>query len=170
MADATTGAHGAAAGTEHSAGFPPFDAALFQHQAVWLVLSFGVLYGLLTYYVLPRIAGAISLRKSSIEGDLTAAAAANAAAKAAGESYDRAIAAAKHEARAIHDAARAEAAQAQAREIGEAEAKLSERLTQAETRLAAAQVSGLVAAQQAAAEAAQAIVAKLLPPLRGGTA
>lgn len=170
MADGTSEAHAAAAAAEHSAGFPPFDAALFQHQAVWLVLSFAALYGLLTYFVLPKIAGAISLRKSSIEGDLTAAASANAAAKAASESYERAIQAARLEARRLNDGARAEAAEAQAQEIGEAEAKLAQRLTQAEARLAAARGSGMAAAQQAATEAAEAIIAKLLPQMRKGTA
>lgn len=169
MADAAAGAHAAPAGAEHAAAFPPFDTALFQHQAVWLVLSFAALYGLLTYIVLPKIGGAIAARKSAIDGDLAAAAAANAEAKAASDAYDRSLAQARLSARQLNDAARTEAAQAQAQEIGAAETKLAERLRQAETQLEAARVSGLASAKEAAVEAAQAIVAKLLPQAREGT-
>lgn len=169
MADAAANAHAAAAGAEHSAAFPPFDTALFQHQAVWLVLSFAALYGLLTYIVLPKIGGAIAARKSSIDGDLAAAAQANSEAKAASDAYDRSLAQARLAARQLTDAARNEAAQAQAQEVNAAEAKLAERLAQAETQLAAARVSGMASAKEAAIEAAQAIVTKLLPQPRGGT-
>lgn len=169
MADAAADAHAAAAGAEHSAAFPPFDTALFQHQAVWLVLSFAALYGLLTYIVLPKIGGAIAARKSSIDGDLAAAAQANSEAKAASDAYDRNLAQARLSARQLTDAARNEAAQTQAQEVNAAEAKLAERLAQAETQLAAARVSGMAAAKEAAIEAAQAIVTKLLPQPREGT-
>lgn len=169
MADAAADAHAAAAGAEHSAAFPPFDTALFQHQAVWLVLSFAALYGLLTYIVLPKIGGAIAARKSSIDGDLAAAAQANSEAKAASDAYDRSLAQARLSARQLTDAARNEAAQTQAQEVNAAEAKLAERLAQAETQLAAARVSGMAAAKEAAIEAAQAIVTKLLPQPREGT-
>jgi F-type H+-transporting ATPase subunit b len=170
MADGASAAHGAAAGAEHSANFPPFDAALFQHQAVWLIVSFAALYGLLNFIILPKIGGAIAARKSSLEGDLAAASDANAAAKAASESYERSVQAAKLEARQLADAARAEAGQAQAQELAQADARLAERLSQAEHRLEAARATGLLSAQEAAKDAAQAILAKLLPRLSGGHA
>lgn len=170
MADGAIAAEAAGAGAEHGASFPPFDASLFQHQAVWLILSFAVLYALLTYYVLPKIGGAITLRKTTIDGDLEAASSANAAAKAASESYDRSIQAARLEARQMADAARAEAAQAQSRELTEADARLAERLAQAEQRLETARAAGLVSAKEAANEAAQAILAKLLPQSQEGPA
>lgn len=170
MADGAIAADAAGAGAEHGASFPPFDASLFQHQAVWLILTFAVLYGLLTYYVLPRIGAAIAQRKSTIDGDLDAAANANAAAKAASEFYDRSLQAARLEARQMADTARTEAIQAQSRELAQADARLSERLAQAEQRLEAARAAGLVSAKEAATDAAQAILVKLLPQTNEGAA
>jgi len=167
MADAPHGAtaHGAplTGGEEHAAGFPPFDAALFSHQLFWLVVSFAALYWALSQFVLPKIARVLEQRRSTIEADLAAASLANDTAKAELAAYDRSLAEARDEARRLLDAARSEAAKAQALEIAEAERKLAARLDAAEERLAAGRSEALAAAREAAQDAAHAIVDKLLP-------
>lgn len=86
---APAGAHDA--GAEHAATFPPFDASLFSHQLFWLVVSFLALYWALSQLVLPRIARTLEARRASIDGDLSAAEAANRAAQEQRAAYEAEI-------------------------------------------------------------------------------
>jgi hypothetical protein len=90
-----------------------------------------------------------------------AAAAANADAQAALAAYEKALATARADARKLAEGVRAEAATERAKATAEADAKLAQRLAAAEQRLAAQRVEGLKAADEAAADVAQAIYAKL---------
>lgn len=159
---APTGAHDA--GAEHAAAFPPFDASLFGHQLFWLAVSFVLLYFGLSRYVLPKIAQVLEARQASIGGDLAAAEQANRAARDEQTAYERALNAARAETRRVLDAARAEAAAAQARALAQSEQTVTAQIEEAEARLAKARTAGLEAVSTAAQEAADLIVAKLLPP------
>ena len=65
----TTGTevHGGAA---HSDVFPPFDTNHFSSQLLWLALTFGALYLLMSRVALPRIAGILEDRQATITGVL----------------------------------------------------------------------------------------------------
>ena len=50
-----TGAHTAADGGHHGGGFPPFDPSTFASQLLWLAITFGVLYLIISRAAVPRI-------------------------------------------------------------------------------------------------------------------
>ena len=51
-------------------GMPQFNAKSFNSQLFWLTVTFGLLYILVTYLILPRIRENIRLRKNKISNDL----------------------------------------------------------------------------------------------------
>jgi F-type H+-transporting ATPase subunit b len=158
-------AYGAEAGHE-SAGLPQFDVSFFPSQLFWLAVFFGLLYLLLDRALLPRLSGVIAQRASKISGDIDAAAAANAEAKAALEAYDQSIAQARSDGRGFLDEARAAAAAERSARMETAEQALNERLSAAEKRLSGQRAEGLAAAEAAAGEVAEAIVGKLVSSTR----
>ena len=58
---------------EHEAAFPPFDATHFPSQILWLAITFGVFYFLVSKMIAPRISGIIEARESRIASDLAEA-------------------------------------------------------------------------------------------------
>jgi F-type H+-transporting ATPase subunit b len=147
---ATTAAHG---GGEGGGSFPPFDPSLFASQLVWFVLTFVALYLIMGRYILPKIATTMERRESAIAGDLDLAAQKSAEAESARESMERAVAKARADARAMVDAARAEAA----------EARLAERIRVAEGRVDAARAKALAEVPALAEGLAREIADKIAP-------
>ena len=96
--------------TGHGGGghgaFPPFQPDAFASQIVWLALTFGALYFLMSRVALPRVGAILAQRKDSIGSQLDAAAAMQAKAKEASEAHDKSIAEAKSKAQALAQAAR----------------------------------------------------------------
>lgn len=143
MADAPTGAaeaaHAAADaahGGAHEASFPPFDATLFASQLVWFAITFGVLYFVLSRFVLPKVQTVLDNRAATLKGDLDAAAAESAAAEAARVEMERTSASARAEARRMIDEERAAASAALAADQAKADAELAAQGAAAEKRIA----------------------------------
>jgi F-type H+-transporting ATPase subunit b len=123
-----------AAKADGESSFPPFDAATFPGQIFWLVITFGVLYYLMSKIALPRVVEILETREGKIDGDLKAAAAMQEKAKVAGEAYEKLLADAKAGAQSTAQKAKDAAAAA-----GEAKRKIVEADTA--TRLAASEAS-----------------------------
>jgi F-type H+-transporting ATPase subunit b len=154
--------HAGEAGHEAaSGGLPQFDPTYFPSQLFWLTIFFVLLYLLLDRVLLPRVGGVIEARAKKIQGDIDAAAKANADAQAALDSYDATIAASRAKARAEMDTARAEAADVRAKQTAEADATHRAALDAAEARLMARRAQGLEAAREAAEDVACDIVRKI---------
>jgi len=158
MADPTATA---AAAEQGSGGLPQFDLSQWPGQMVWMLIVFGVLVFLFAKVFTPKIGGTIAAREDKIGGDIgearrlrDEAAAQN---KAAGEEMAQARARAQRMALEAKAAAGAEAAARQA----EAEEKIAKTLGEAETRIAAAQAEAMGQVRVIAAEACEAIVARL---------
>ena len=156
---ATTEAHGDAG---HSDVFPPFDPATFPSQLLWLAITFGALYLLMSKLALPRIGGILENRKTLIDTDLAAADADRQKTDAAIAAYERALAEAKAKAQGIANQTR-EAIQADlSAKRSAAEADLTAKVSAAEARIAQTKAEALTHVDEIAAETAQAVVGQLV--------
>jgi F-type H+-transporting ATPase subunit b len=156
---ATTEAHGDAG---HSDVFPPFDPATFPSQLLWLAITFGALYLLMSKLALPRIGGILENRKTLIDTDLAAADADRQKTDAAIAAYEKALAEAKAKAQGIANQTR-EAIQADlSAKRSAAEADLTAKVSAAEARIAETKAEALTHVDEIAAETAQAVVGQLV--------
>ena len=156
---ATTEAHGG----EHETGvFPPFDPSTFPSQLLWLALSFGALYLLMSKLALPRIGGILENRKSVIDADLAAADASRQKTDAAIAAYETALAEAKSKAQGIADQSRAAITTDLAAKRAAVEADLASKVSAAEARIASTKAEALTHVDEIAAETAQTVVTQLV--------
>ncbi len=145
-----------------NAGLPQMDVATYPSQLFWLVLTFGLLFIVLWRVTLPKIAGVISDRRSRIEGDFATADKAQKAASEALKSYEAHLAQAKARALVLADENR--------RKIGgeiekikhAADREAQAAMNAAEARIATERAKAGASVIQSAAEAAAAIVARLI--------
>lgn len=146
---------------EHGGAFPPFDPTHYPSQILWLAISFGVFYVLISRMISPRIASIIESRQNTISSDLAAANKMKADADAAIEAYETELASAKAKAGAIAGEAR-DAAKAKAdAERAALEASLSEKISAAEANIAGIKAKALAEVGGIAVETAQNIVQQL---------
>ncbi len=98
---------------EAAGAFPPFDSTYFPSQLLWLAISFGALYWLMSRVALPRIESILADRQAAIARDLDEASRLQASADAAAANYEQALADAKAKAqdlaRATHETLAAQA-------------------------------------------------------------
>ncbi|WIY53499.1 F0F1 ATP synthase subunit B [Devosia sp. YIM 151766] len=156
---ATTEAH---AGESHSDVFPPFDPATFPSQLLWLAITFGALYLLMSRLALPRLGGILENRKALIDADLAAADADRQKTDAAIAAYEQALAEARGKAQGIAAETR-EAIQADlAQKRSAVEADLSAKVGAAETRIAQTKAEALTHVDEIATETAQAVIGQII--------
>jgi F-type H+-transporting ATPase subunit b len=145
----------------HSA-FPPFQAEHFPSQVLWLTFSFVLLYVLMSRIALPRIGSILSKRLQVIGDDLKAAERLKEQSDAARAAYEKALADARARAQGIAGSTR----EKQAREAEELhkrlEGELHKRLAAAERSIAQTRTAAMGNVRAIAAEAAAAIVERLI--------
>jgi F-type H+-transporting ATPase subunit b len=158
--DATHTETGVPAHAEHAA-FPPFDPSHFPSQLLWLAITFGVFYFLISKLISPRIGGIIATREGRIAGDLAEAKRMKDEADAAVAKYEQELAEARAKAQGIArqaaDAAKAEADAERAR----LEADLSKKISDAEASIAAIKDKALAEVATVAEDTATEIVEQL---------
>ena len=155
------------AGTEvpadaHSSTFPPFDSSTFESQIVWLVLSFLALYLLMSRVALPRIATVLEERRDRIADDLDQAAQFKRQTEEAIEAYETALAEARAKAQGIAQETRDRLQEETERQRVAIEARLAEKIADAEKKIAATRDSALQNVRAVAVDVADTIVARLL--------
>nr|WP_108395625.1 F0F1 ATP synthase subunit B [Devosia submarina] len=156
---ATTEAHGG----EHDSGvFPPFDPATFPSQLLWLAITFGALYLLMSKLALPRIGGILENRKHIIDADLAAADASRQKTDAAIAAYETALAEAKSKAQGIADQNRETIQADLAAKRSAVEADLGAKLSAAEARIASTKAEAMTHVDEIATETAQTVVTQLV--------
>ncbi|WIJ24586.1 ATP F0F1 synthase subunit B [Devosia sp. RR2S18] len=151
----------------HSDVFPPFDPATFPSQLLWLAITFGALYLVMSRLALPRIGTILENRKARIDADLAAADASRQKTDAAIAAYEAALAAAKTKAQGIAETNRTAVQADIAAKRAAVEAELVERISAAEARIAQTKAQALTHVDEIAAETAQSVVAHLsgeVPP------
>jgi F-type H+-transporting ATPase subunit b len=151
--------------TEAPAGkpaFPPFQAENFPSQLVWLVLTFILLYVIMSKVALPRIGSILEARSKRIADDLAAAQRFKEQSDAANAAYEKSLADARARAQGIANATREKHA-AEAQAINKRiESQLHDKLAAAEQSIAATRTAAMGNVGAIAAQAASAIVERLL--------
>ncbi len=141
--------------------FPPFDTSHFGAQLVWLAITFGGLYFLMSRVALPRVERILENRQSTISGDLDKASAMQRQAEEAGKAYEKTLADAKAKAQAlIQENAVALAAEADAKRKA-VEADLNAKLNAAEAQISQMKSRAMANVDAIAADAATSIVKQL---------
>jgi F-type H+-transporting ATPase subunit b len=156
------GAHTEADGGHHGGSFPPFDSSTFASQLVSLVIAFVALYLIVSRIALPRVGGIIDARQNAIEGDLAAAQKLKDESDAALKAYESELAAARSRAQAISNETREKLNAAAEGERTALEAKLNAKLADAEKQIAATRTAAMSNVRGIAADAASAIVQRLV--------
>ncbi len=141
--------------------FPPFDPTWYASTVFWLLVTFGIVYYLMSTIALPRVAGIIETRAGKIDGDLAAAAAMQDKARAAGEAYEKLFADARGNAQSIGQKAKDEAsAEADARRKT-VEADMAQKVAASEASIAAALAKAMGNVDGIAGDAAAEIVRRI---------
>lgn len=92
---------GDSAHPEGSTGFPQLDASTYPSQIFWLLISFIVMYFIMSRIALPRIAYVLDMRDTQKRGNLTEAERMNNEAEDALKTYEDVMTQAHEEARTI---------------------------------------------------------------------
>jgi F-type H+-transporting ATPase subunit b len=159
VADAHEGV-AAQAHAEHGA-FPPFDPATFPSQLLWLAITFGALYFLMSRIAVPQIGGILEARNARITGDLAEAGRLRQESEAALAAYEQALAEARQNAHVLAQQARDAAKTAVDADRRATEAALQEKLAAADRRIAEVKVRALAEVDAIARDATEAMVAVL---------
>lgn len=158
-------AHDAAAaghGEAHKPGFPPFDGTTFASQLLWLALSFGLLYYLMSKVTLPRIGRILEERHDRIADDLEEAITHRKESEAAQEAYEKALSEARAKAHSIAADTRDRLAADAETNRKSLESELAAKLHAAEARIATTKTEALTHVRGIAVDATHTIVSTLL--------
>lgn len=142
--------------------FPPLDPSTFAPQIIWLALTFGVLYIILSRVALPRISEVIEERRDRIQRDLDAAERLKDETDKALNGYETALSDARSNASAMAKEEREALNEEVAREQAKVEEQINAKLSQAEARIAETKSKALQSVNTIAADTAASIVSKLI--------
>ncbi len=133
--------------------FPPFDPTWFTSQIFWLLVSFGLLLGLLAKFLLPRIGNILEERSNRIADDLDSAARMQREAELAGKAYEKALADARAKAHNVAETTRAGVASELEAEMAKAEEETQTVLEKAEAKIRKTREQALTNVEDIAVEA-----------------
>ncbi|KQM38047.1 ATPase [Sphingomonas sp. Leaf10] len=136
-------------------------AATWGSQVFWLVLTFGIVFLVVGLGMVPKVQGTVDKRDQGIAADLAAADQARSAADATEVAWRTRENASREAAQKLLADARAKGAAAAAERLAAANAEVQARVAQAEADIAAQRGAAMAQVEQVAAEAAQAIVARV---------
>lgn len=142
-------------------GLPQLDPHSFPPQLVWLAITFGALYYLMSNVAVPRISEVLEARQERITVDLEKAQSYKDESTAVIAAYERALADANAEALGVVAATVAETDKVGQARQAEFMAALNERVKAAENRIVSARESAMANVRTVAAEAAVDIVSRL---------
>ncbi len=141
---------------------PQLDLATWPPQLIWLTITFGILYLVISKFALPKIGGTIESRQNRIASDLDEAQRLKDDSEKAIAAYEAALAEAKAKAHGIAQETRDTLKAEIEAERAALDAELNARLEKAEASIAATKAEALQSVEQVAADAAGAIVSQLI--------
>jgi F-type H+-transporting ATPase subunit b len=156
-----TTAHTEVPGGHAKGPFPPFDPNVFAPQLIWLALTFGALYLLMSRIALPRIENILEARRARIAADVDDAASMQGKAQAAGAAYEKTLADAKASAQATAQSTRDKLAADSAAKRKTLEDQLNTKLADAERSIAGTKAQAMSHVTEIATQAAADIVTHL---------
>jgi F-type H+-transporting ATPase subunit b len=146
----------------HKGAFPPFNPQTFASQLFWLVIAFVLLYVLMAKVAIPRVGAIIENRQKRIDDDIAEAGRLKQQSDEAVAAYEKALADARSRAQTIANETR-ERQQAAADASRKAlEDQLNAKLAEAEKTIAATKQAAMSNVRGIAADAAKAIVERLI--------
>jgi F-type H+-transporting ATPase subunit b len=148
-------------GHEAPAVFPPFNPETFASQLLWLALTFGFLYVLMSRVAIPRIGGILESRRTRIEGDLKEAERLRLETDRALAAYEEALAQARSNAHAIAEETRQGIRADLEGKRAKVEADLAHKMSEAEARIQTTKAAALANVGDIAADTAAAVVGRL---------
>lgn len=150
-------------GEAHGSGaFPPFDGTTFASQLLWLAITFGLLYYLMSKVALPRIAGILEDREDRRAGDLAEAERLKRETDEAIASYEQALAEARNNAHGIARSTREKLEAEVESKRAAAEDGLKAKLEKAEAEISQIKQSAMAGVDEIASEAAELVVKQLI--------
>jgi len=141
-------------------GLPQFAIETFASQITWLVITFGVLYLVLAYVILPRIGDTIANRHDRIADDLDTASRMQREAEEAEKAYARVLADAKAKAHNVAESTRSSINAEIEQEIAAADAEAEAQAVKSEAKIAEIRSSALANIDSIAKDVASDIVKK----------
>jgi F-type H+-transporting ATPase subunit b len=141
--------------------FPPFEFANFTPLLVWLVLSFGLLYLLMSKIALPRVENILHSRQHKITSDIAEANDYRAKSEEASATHEKLIAEAKAKAVALAQETHAKLNAETEAKRGALEAELNARLAASEAQIVEMKAKAMSNVEAIANEAAAAIVHRI---------
>jgi len=136
-------------------------SATYASQIFWILLVFGFIFFVIGHGMVPKVMATVEARDKQIAQDLVAAETARKAAEAEEEAWRKRESANRAEAQTIIAQAKADAAKAAERRLGEANARLDAHTAEAEARIVAARDGAMGEIEAVAAEAATQIVSRI---------
>lgn len=140
---------------------PQLDSSWFASQIFWLIVTFSILYYLLSRKALPRIAEVLEARQDRIAADLDEAERLRREAEEALAAYEQVIGKAQSEAHRLLGETQAQLQAEAAQRQADLEAQLARQLAEAEARIAEARRQAIAELEDAAVIAAQAAAERL---------
>jgi len=143
---------------------PQFDQIndIYASQLFWLVVFFGAIFIVVGLGMLPKIQSTVDARDARIAADLKEAETARETADRLEEGYRERMDKSRAEAAKLAAEAKASAARATEARVGEADQALAGQIEAAQARIAEARTSALSEIETVAAEAAQAMIARVV--------
>jgi len=151
-----------AAHAAESGGLPQFAFETWSSQIFWLILTFGILYFVLSKFILPRIGDGLTERSDRVADDLDAASRMQKEAEQAENAYDRALADAKAKAHNIADTTRKSVDAEIEKEVEAAEADFAAKQADADARIGKIKRAAMAKIDTVAKDTASALVEKLI--------
>jgi F-type H+-transporting ATPase subunit b len=153
----------AATGTADKAGgLPQLNVSDYAPQLIWLAITFGTLYFLLSRIALPRIGEVLEERADRIQRDLDEAARLKGDTEKALAGYEKALADARANAGSLARAAQASVSAEIGQERSRVEDEIARKLADAENRIAQTKTRALTSVNDIATDTASAIVGRLI--------
>lgn len=144
-----------------SGGLPQFDFSTWANQILWLVIVFGILYFVLSKFVLPKLADGIVERKDRISDDLDAASRMQAQAEEAEKAYNQKLVDARAKAHNVAEATRSSVTAELDAEIAAADAETDKQTAAAEERINALRAKAMENVESVASDTAAEILQHL---------